>query len=529
MSGSLRSALVLTAILIVVGKITGFLRDVVMAFTYGADKATDAFFVANVVPSICLIAFYSTIPLAFIPFYIRKLENAGSEAAGKYASAMLWFYLGVTLAITVFTMATAGWFVGLLAPQFDAPTTARAVELVRIFTISFVFSTACAFLSAIQYAHNVHLGQQLSPLINNTIVIVALLLYGRQFGITFAAAAIVFGWVVQLPVQAYFSRRYFKPMLSWSVTRSDLSTLAAMSAPVFLTLFIEQGLAATTAYFASAMDEGAVSVMNYANKLANLPLTLGTLLITVYIYPVLSRYAARDDIDGLKTYFISILKVIAWLAVPVVAGCAMRGDIVSFLAYGHSKLAATEVEAIGRIFSLLVVGIFFLLLREIFNRCFYTLGMGMPVVALTALLIVCTVVFCMMLAPRLQLEGLAIAVALAAFIAFAVQAVVLNRIIGLKGTGMRFPAACVAGLAAMLAILFAEDLFWPGLSYFARIPIAALSGAAYIAVSLLLGGRPWSGIAMDEAVRPAHGAPYRASSRPEPEQDETGERQDAPR
>lgn len=497
MSGSLRSALILTAILIVAGKITGFLRDVVMAFTYGADKATDAFFVANVVPSICLIAFYSTIPLAFIPLYIRKLENTGSEVAGKYASTMLWFYLGVTLAITAFTMATAGWFIDLLAPEFDAPTKAEAVELVRIFSVSFVFSTACAFLSAIQYAHNIRLGQQLSPLINNTIVIVALLLYGQQFGITFAAAAIVFGWVVQLPVQAYFSRRHFNPVPSWSATRSDLSVLVAMSAPVFLTLFIEQGVAATTAYFASAMDEGSVSVMNYANKLANLPLTLGTLLITVYIYPVLSRYAARDDIDGLKIYFIFISKVIIWLAVPVVVVCAMRGDIVAFLAYGQSKLSATEVESVGRVFALLIVGSFFLLLREISNRCFYTLGRGMPVVALTALLIVCTVVLCMMLAPLLQLEGLAIAVALAALITFAVQVIALNRIIGLKGIGMRFPAACVAGLAAMLAILFAQDLFWPGLSLFARIPIAVVSGVAYVAVSLLLGGRPWSEVARD--------------------------------
>ena len=49
---SIKNALILSAILVIVGKVTGFLRDLTMAIVYGADKATDAYFAANIIPSL---------------------------------------------------------------------------------------------------------------------------------------------------------------------------------------------------------------------------------------------------------------------------------------------------------------------------------------------------------------------------------------------------------------------------------------------------------------------------------------------
>jgi putative peptidoglycan lipid II flippase len=340
---SIRAALVVSAFLIVFGKASGFLRDLAMAITFGADRTTDVFYVANVVPSLCLTAFYTTIPLSFMPFYIRFIKERSAEDANQFANTVLILYAAITLGITLLTIGLAGPLVGLLAPGLDADSKATAAHFVRLFSLSFVFSVASAYFSAIQYAHDVRLGQQMSPIINNTIFIIAVIAFGQRYGIELAVIAAVAGWIVQLPLQYYFASGQFRFVRPSLTIPPELRDLAKFSAPVFLATFFEQGIAANAVYFSSGLPEGSVSVLNYANKLANLPLALAALLITIYIYPRLIRLADKSRQQEFIDFSTRALKLSVLLGLPVIFACCFEASLIAHAAFSFSKLSSAEI------------------------------------------------------------------------------------------------------------------------------------------------------------------------------------------
>ena len=487
---SIKNALILSAILVIVGKVTGFLRDLTMAIVYGADKATDAYFAANIIPSLSLTAFSSTIPLAFMPFYIRKLKELSEADANSYANTMLYVYLAITAMIMGMTIALAPWFIALIAPTFDQETTSLAIELVRLFSLSFLLTITCAYFSAIQYAHDIRLGQQVSPVINNTVFIVVVLMFGHLYDIRFAAIVAVSGWALQLPLQYYFARGKFHFERPRMASRADIGALMNLSAPVFVALFLEQGIVATAIYFAGAMKEGSVSIVTYANKLANLPLTLAIMLITIYIYPAMTRLAGDDDKTAFHTYLGRVTRLVMMLAVPAVIICWFEGETIARLAFGISKMSQEEVQSVGILFSIYMTGIFFLVLRDLANRYFYARTRGTGVMVVTAVFVVLNVVLCAIFVDQYGLKGIAMATALSAMIAFLLQFFLLRRMVGKMKPDVKFIALTVigAGLMVLMFVISGQIFAAKGLS--SGIITSTLAGLSYLA--LFHKGYGWS-------------------------------------
>lgn len=428
-------ALILTVILVGSGKALGFLRDLVIALVYGATGATDAYFVASTVPSLFLMAFYSTIPLAFMPLYIERLREG--NGANGYANVMLWIYVGISLAITVLTAFLAPVFVNFLAPEMAITDKALAIDIVRIFSLSFVFSVACAYFSTIQYAHDIRLGQQLSPVINHTIFIAVVGALGLQYDIRFAAAAAAAAWAVQLPLQYWLTRRKFyfeRPHFDCS---HDFAKLIRFSGPIFLTLFIEQGLMAGAVYFASSLEKGTVSIVTYAYRLANLPLTLATLLITIYVYPQMNRLANDADRPAFDRYVTRISGVMVMLVVPMVLICWFEGTTITRIIFSQTRLDTEEIAVLGMVFSTYMISVLLLVLRELANRCFYARQKGLTVMMLTALLVLSSFGFSAVLVPIHGAVGIPLGAAGAAMITCIAQALVLRRVFTLHWSQAR--------------------------------------------------------------------------------------------
>src|SRR5215471_2609218 len=107
--------------LTLVSRLTGFLRDVVMAAVLGAGPVADAFFVAFRLPNHFRAIFAEgAFAAAFVPAYARRLQQAGPEEARRFADGVgsgLLLLLGLLLALAlVFTPAV----VRVLAPGLSA-------------------------------------------------------------------------------------------------------------------------------------------------------------------------------------------------------------------------------------------------------------------------------------------------------------------------------------------------------------------------------------------------------------------------
>ena len=101
-------------------RITGFIRDMVLARFLGAGMIADAFFVAFKLPNLFRSLFAEgAFTSAFVPMVSQKLAGEGKESAVKFAAQAI-SVLAVILTIFVIIMEVGmPWVVRLMAPGFS--------------------------------------------------------------------------------------------------------------------------------------------------------------------------------------------------------------------------------------------------------------------------------------------------------------------------------------------------------------------------------------------------------------------------
>src|SRR3712207_3158587 len=103
-----------------VSRITGFLRDVVMAALMGAGPVADAFVVALRLPNHFRAIFgEGAFNSAFIPTYARVHESKGPDPARLFADRIFSLMLAVQVVLLVAAFLAMPWVVRVLAPGFS--------------------------------------------------------------------------------------------------------------------------------------------------------------------------------------------------------------------------------------------------------------------------------------------------------------------------------------------------------------------------------------------------------------------------
>src|SRR5262245_29698784 len=121
--------------LTLLSRLTGFLRDIVVAALLGAGPLADAFFVALRLPNHFRAIFAEgAFSAAFVPAYARLRTQAGAESAVLFADRILALLVASQAVLLVIALAFTPFVVGVLAPGFthDPGRFALAVELTRV-------------------------------------------------------------------------------------------------------------------------------------------------------------------------------------------------------------------------------------------------------------------------------------------------------------------------------------------------------------------------------------------------------------
>ena len=177
-------------------RISGFIRDIVIASVLGAGWMADAFVVAQRLPNHFRAIFgEGAFNAAFVPAYAKRLEEQGSEAARLFASSLFRILLAFLSLITVLAIVFMPEVVSWLAPGFSADSQkfALAVALTRITFPYLLFVSLVTLLSGMLNAHERFAAAAFAPVLLNLSIIAALLVSWLFPSAAHAAAWGVFG------------------------------------------------------------------------------------------------------------------------------------------------------------------------------------------------------------------------------------------------------------------------------------------------------------------------------------------------
>ncbi|QCX77902.1 putative peptidoglycan biosynthesis protein MurJ [Streptomyces sp. YIM 121038] len=298
----LAKAALVTAALSVAGSLLGLARDQALAHFFGAGTDTDAFLVAWTVPEMAATLLIED-GLAFflVPAFSLALAQRGRGAGRDPVRALVTASLPrMCLCFTAAALAlalAAPWVVAALAPGL--PDQRLAVDCTRLTaTCAFSFGLA-GYCSAALRAHQRYTVPALIYVVYNAAIIATLALLAARWGVRAAAAGVALGGALMVVAQV--------PSL-WRQLRRDCGTDTArtLTGPtssrlrttviwtVLLFALCRQSQVLIERFLASSLPGGAISHLNYAQKVAQMPMALALMLCTV-TFPVLARWQAEGQ------------------------------------------------------------------------------------------------------------------------------------------------------------------------------------------------------------------------------------------
>ena len=487
-------------------RITGFIRDIMLAAILGAGPTADAFFVAFRLPNHFRAIFAEgAFNAAFIPAYARIRTQDGAGAAGLFGDRIFTLLIATQAVLLALALAFTPQAIDLLAPGFsrEPQQYALAVSLTRITFPYLLLITLVTLWGGILNALHRFAAAAAAPILLN-LAMMATLAFSKLFGGAGYAAAwgVLISGVLQALLVGGDAWRAGAPTRLRGL-RFDADVRRFFSALVPATIGsagTQLALFADT-IIASLLPTGAISALYYADRIDQLPIgVIGIAVGTVLLPEMTHRIAAGDD-AGARSAQNRAIEFALLLAIPCIVAFLVIPDEIMRGLFMRGRFTADDARAAALTLMAYTVGLVpFVLIRSTVAPF---LARGDTFTPMKAALIgtAVNIVFKIALMGPLAQVGLALATAIGAWINFALVLFWASRVRyiafdqTLRSSLIRLFAA---GLVMALVLLFAAPVVAKLLSSLSKfrneselLVLALLGGGAYGALVLALFGRRW--------------------------------------
>jgi len=449
------------ALLVAMGKLLAFAKDICISYYFGISYQTDAYFVANFISSLIFSAFYATISLVFLPLYNEKMHLSGNEGAHRFASIVINLYFLISCVLLATSIYFAPLLVTSIAHGLNQKTTDLAVQLVRILSFSYLFSAVIGIITSIQYANKNYYAAQALPIINNLIVVVVMVLFASQLAIYAVAIGAVAGWAIQFLLQVFMVKGIFS--YTWGVDLKDeyIQKLSWLCVPAFIGLTVEQlnGMVATM--LVSSLDAGSVSVLNYAMRMSSLASSVLVMVVATLMYPIYSDYVVKKNFYFLGVSVGKTIRIIGLLAVPLTLISVVFTKEITAAIFMRGAFDMAAVLATAKIYFYFGLGIIFVGLKEVLNRVFYAMNDVRTPLVTGGVVVIINVLLSLYLIRLFGAAGLALATSIATFLGLCLQLYILKIRLGrrfYKGMS-RFTLKLAIAAGGMYTVFFIFNSF----------------------------------------------------------------------
>jgi putative peptidoglycan lipid II flippase len=355
-----------TAGLTAAGAVLGLVRDQILAHFFGAGAETDAFLVAWTVPEFAsTLLIEDAMALILVPAFSRALTRRTSSLSGDPVRTLVRSTLP-RLALAMSAVAgllvlAAPALVGALAPGLPDPR--LAIDCTRLTATCVLTFALAGYCSAALRAHGSFLPPAAIYVAYNVGIIGTIVVLREPFGVRAAAIGVAVGGALMVAVQAPYLIRELRarpvPKGDGPAGRNDGRLLVlGLIAPVIVFAVSRQSQILIERFLASPLPSGSISHLNYAQKVAQMPMILSLMLCTVS-FPVVARAMAAGDKDGARHRVerdLLLASVVVLFGTSVVIAAAPQ--IVELLfqrgAFDEDDTAATA--AVMRVYALGLLG-----------------------------------------------------------------------------------------------------------------------------------------------------------------------------
>ena len=333
---------------VLISRILGYLRDVLIAIYLGSGPIADAFFVAFRIPNTFRRLFSEgTFNSAFIPSYISEL-NKGKNEAKIFADNVFNFLSFVLLLIVLIIEIFMPWFILLIAPGFseDYEKLEATIILTRITFPFLFFVSLSSFFSAILNSHNKFAIASAAPIILNILLIITLLFanYLNDGLVDYLCYAVSISGVLQLLFLIFFTKKLYFPKFSLKIDfNSKLKLFFKKLFPSIFSSGVTQ-INILVGTIIASFQASAVSYLYYADRIYQINLAIAGIAIGTVLLPNLSKYVEKKNQQKIIFIQNKSLELSLFLSLPATAALLIASEQITSALFGYGSFDHLSVK-----------------------------------------------------------------------------------------------------------------------------------------------------------------------------------------
>ena len=409
---------------ILMSRISGLFRDVLMTSALGASIWSDMFIVAFKLPNLFRRIFAEgAFTQAFMPSFIAS-KHKGVFATAIFLRFML-FLLGLSIIITIFPEPLTK----LIAWGFDSEKIAQTGVLTAInfWYLDLIFIVS--FLAALLQYKNHFATTALSTILLNLSMITALLFYIKENPKTIAYAlsfAVILGGILQVIAHIISIKKLSLHKLimgGWKYKKEknvqeEEKKFKSLFLPSILGNSAPQLAAFLDTFLATFLTTGSVTYLFYANRIFNLPLALIAIATATVLFPSVSKAIKNNN----NTQAYDNLSKAFWLLTFLLGGATVGGILLAepiiWLLFEHGNYSIQMSQKTAQVLKMYMIGLLPFGLAKLFSMYLYASHKHIKAAKIAIYGLITSSIMSLILMYPMGAKGLALAGSLGGWVLF---------------------------------------------------------------------------------------------------------------
>lgn len=366
--------------LTMVSRVLGFVRDILIAAVLGTGLVADAFFAAFRLPNLFRRLFgEGAFNSAFVPLFAKRIEAEGANSARQFAEeamAVLFFALLILTALAELAMPLV---VYILTPGFanNPEKFDLTILLTRITFPYLLCMSLVALLSGLLNALHKFAAAAAAPIILNVVLISFISIAAwwglgntPEAGIVLAFGVAVAG-ALQLVLLAIVANRFEmglkfrRPRITKGVRR-----LLRLGIPGAVAGGITQ-INIVIGTMIASLQAGAISYLQYADRIYQLPLGVVGIAIGVVLLPDVSRQLGAGNHEGVAESQNRSIEFSLLLTFPAAVALLVMPEPIIRVLFERGEFSVESTHAVSAALAAFAVGLPAFVLIKVFSPAYF--------------------------------------------------------------------------------------------------------------------------------------------------------------
>lgn len=399
-------------IIALISKAVGLVRDIVLTTCFGASYVSDAFILSTTIPGAFCDILIQAITIGFIPIYSKIKYDKGTLSANRFTS---------TFACCLLILCVPFFFCFVLFPEVIARvfTSNRSdvfslvVLFIRLIAPVVFFKICVSVLSAfVESNQNFSLSASIG--IPYDLFVIFGIVFSYKFSIYWILpVSVVIGTIAQFLLLYKKSRNIgFVVYFSYSEFSNELKNVIKLLLPMIVIVGVNQFNVVIDRYFASFLQEGSITILDYSNKFVLVIENIVVASIIAVLYPRMGEKVAKNDFNGLSNDLREAMnRLVLYLIPSIFILSLMSKDIITFF-FGRGAFTSSDIQQTALCMTFYSLGIVFVAIRAIYTRAIYVLHRVNSVSVISLSTLIFNVVLNFLLVKKIGVAGLALSTSL---------------------------------------------------------------------------------------------------------------------